>query len=326
MNPTNFTFQTWTIGLGSLIFDSYLGLSLNPIIEDLTNAPAFPNNPSVFAHVAGADSRRFYPDDSHEGYGARMSGYFVPQVSTNYTFFIRSDDASKLFLSTNNQESNKVELIFEPNCCEPYTAHPSSSVSLVAGQQYYMEIIYKEGTGGDYAQVAVNRTGYPFNPNLLPPVNGALLASLADPVGASITITQQPVSVTVTQGFTATMSVGITATNDYGDYNQVAYQWQQRIGATWYNLAGGNGATYTTLVPVGPATDYRVVVYIPGASVISAVATLFRPMTIIWTETGILQEANEVTGPWTDLPLATSPYYVDPGLAPRKFFKLRPLP
>jgi uncharacterized protein (DUF2141 family) len=326
MNPTNFTFQTWTIGLGSLLFDSYLGLSLNPVIEDLTNAPAFPNSPSVFAHVAGADSRRFYPDDSHEGYGARMSGYFVPQISTNHTFYLRSDDASKLFLSTNSQPSNKVELIFEPNCCEPYTAHSSSPVFLVAGQRYYMEIIYKEGTGGDYAQVAVKTPGYPYDPNLLPPVNGALLSSLADPVGASVTITQQPVSVTVTQGFTATLSVGITATNDYGDYNQVAYQWQQRSGANWVNVRGANGSSYSTLVPVGPATDYRVVVYIPGASATSAVATLFRPMTIIWTEPGILQEAPEVTGPWTDLPLATSPYYVDPGLAPRKFFRLRPLP
>lgn len=326
MDPTNITFQTWTIGLGSLIFDSYLGLSLNPVIEDLTNAPAFPNNPSEFGHVAGADSRRFYPDDSHEGYGARMSGYFVPQTSTNHIFYLKSDDASKLFLSTDSQESNKVELAFEPNCCNPYTAHASAPVSLVAGQRYYMEIIYKEGTGGDYAQVAVRTPSYPFDPNLLPPVNGALLASLADPIGASVTITQQPVSVTVTQGFTATLSVGITATNDYGDYDQVAYQWQQRSGANWFNVRGANGPSYTTLVPVGPATDYRVIVYIPGASVTSAVATLFRPMTIVWTEPGILQEADEVTGPWTDLPLATSPYYVDPGLAPKKFFKLRPLP
>jgi hypothetical protein len=230
-----------------------------------------------------------------------------------------------LFLSTNSQESNKVELIFEPNCCEPYTAHSSSPVALVAGQRYYIEIIYKEGTGGDYAQVAV-KTPSPGDPNLLPPINGALLASLADPIGASVSITQQPVSVTVTQGFTATLSVGITATNDYGDYNQVAYQWQQRSGANWINVRGANGPSYTTLVPVGPATDYRVIVYIPGASVTSAVATIFRPMTIVWTEPGILQEANEVTGPWTDLPLATSPYYVDPGLAPKKFFRLRPLP
>ena len=255
-----------------------------------------------------------------------MSGYFVPQLSTNHTFYLRSDDASKLFLSTNDQESNKVELAFEPGCCNPYSAHASSPVALIAGQRYYFEVIYKEGTGGDYAQVAVKTPSNPMNPDLLPPIYGGVLASLADPIGASVTITQQPVSVTVTQGFTATLSVGSTGTNDYGDYNQVAYQWQRRSGTNWINLPNANSATYSTLVPVGPATDYRVVVYIPGASATSAVATLFRPMTIVWTEPGILQEADEVTGPWTDLPLATSPYYVDPGLAPRKFFKLRPLP
>lgn len=34
------------------------------------------------------------------GYSSKITGYFVPPQSDNYTFYIRSDDISELYLST----------------------------------------------------------------------------------------------------------------------------------------------------------------------------------------------------------------------------------
>ena len=335
MNPTNVAFKSWLVGLGSVLFDTYLNLSLNPVIEDLTNAPVFPNSPSETTHVSTTDSRQFYPDDSHEGYGGRMTGYLVPPLTASYDFYIKSDDASKLFLSTDNQESNKVELAFEPGCCEAYSAHGSNGIPLVAGQQYYIEIIYKEGTGGDFVQVASKLDADPSNPDNLPTINGAYLASLADPVGASITFTQQPIGTTVVANASATLSVGVTTTNDYGDFSRIVYQWQQFNGSTWVNVLGANSATYTT-TPLGggESRQYRVIVYIPGANATSSAATVNGPgklfitynggiTTLSWAGPGTLYESATVDGVFTISGNQSNPQTVSTPAGTKKFFQLR---
>jgi hypothetical protein len=323
INPTNITFQTWTIGLGSLAWDSYLNI-VGGMFE-FTNNVSFPNNPDQSNHVAAANSRLFYPTDVLEQYGVRFSGYFVPQATTRYTFYVSSDDASRLFLSTDSQPTNKVLITEETGCCAPFASHPSASIPLVAGQHYYMEYLYKEGGGGDYGQIAVKRSNDPTPPNSLQPIRGALLASLADPVGASITITQQPVSVTMTQGMSVTLTVGVTTTNHYGDYNQIAYQWESRQGAgAWSPIQGANNASYPVPAATAGTIQYRVRVYIPGAQAVSATATVVGLLAISWQEPGILQQAPEVTGPWTDIIGATNPYIVDPTTGPRMFYRLKP--
>jgi len=63
---------------------------------------------------------------------------------------------------------------------------------MVAGQMYRVEAIYKEGGGGDYLQVASKLETDPAPPDSLSPIPGQQLGLLADPAGASVTITQQP--------------------------------------------------------------------------------------------------------------------------------------
>jgi hypothetical protein len=53
------------------------------------------------------------------------------------------------------------------------------------------------------------------------------------------------------------------------------------------------------------------IVYNPGPHTI----------TLTWSD-GILQSADNVVGPYSDVPLATSPYTVS-ALAPQKFYRLR---
>jgi hypothetical protein len=137
-------------------------------------------------------------------------------------------------------------------------------------------------------------------------------------------------------GGTTNLQAGVTTTNDYGDYNRIIYQWQQYNGSSWTNILGANSSSYTTapITSSGQSRQYRVVVYIPGANATSGVATVSGPgvpsisqdggvTTLRWTGGGILQEAPEVDGPWTDAADQSNPQVVPTPAGTRKFFKLR---
>jgi hypothetical protein len=323
---TNLTFQNWLVGIGSLWFDAYNTGGGNSV-ADLTNNVLYPNSPDFSTHVAAANSRLAYPTDAREDYGARLSGYFVPQQTKPHTFFMSSDDGGRLFLSTDSSEANRVLLTEETGCCAPFASHVSAPVSVVAAQQYYLELLYKEGVGGDYAQAAFKYSTDPTDPNTLPPIPGSYLASLADPVGASITFTQQPTGTILSSNMSVLLSAGVITTNDYGDYNQIAYQWQKRSGGTWQHIRGANGPTYMTLPPAGSVAEYRLLVYIPGASAVSSSVTVVGLVIIPWAGSPeVLQQADEVTGPWSDIIGASNPYVVDPREAPMKFYRQKPAP
>ncbi len=94
-----------------------------------------------------------------ENYSRRLIGYLQPAVSGEYTFWVASDDASRLFLSTNAQESNKVQIASVAGWTnfqswDSNASQRSAPVTLVAGQVYWMEVHQQEGGGGDHASVA----------------------------------------------------------------------------------------------------------------------------------------------------------------------------
>src|SRR5450759_3228656 len=53
----------------------------------------YPNLPDLTSYTAGFNSRGVFPDDSHEEYGARMTGWITPTVTGDYDFYLASDDA-----------------------------------------------------------------------------------------------------------------------------------------------------------------------------------------------------------------------------------------
>jgi hypothetical protein len=65
--------------------------------------------------------------------------------------------------------------------------------------------------------------------------------------------------------------------------------------------------------------DFTVTVERPALTIIHNGST--HTITLIWSD-GILQEAGNVLGPYTDVPLATSPYTVS-SIGPHKFYRLR---
>ena len=186
------SFTAFTFSPGLLVFESWLNIGGNAV-SLLTGDARFPYNPTETHYATAFDSRTVYADDSHESYGARMHGVFVPPVSGNWIFYLRSDDASELWLNpTGSDPAGKVKIQEELACCTAFSAHASTPQALVAGQAYYIEGLYKEGVGGDYIQVAAKLETDSTAPNSLRPISSGSLGIFANPVGASVQITQQP--------------------------------------------------------------------------------------------------------------------------------------
>lgn len=105
------------------------------------------------------------PTNVGGNYGTRIRGYIVPPSSGTYTFYIASDDNSKLFLSSNDNPNN-ASIIAQVNSWTSsrewgkFPSQQSSGISLTACQPYYFEVLQKEEGGGD--NLAVGWTGPGF--------------------------------------------------------------------------------------------------------------------------------------------------------------------
>ena len=133
-------------------------------------------------------------------------------------FWIASDDAGELYLSTDESPANKQLIASVPGWTSSqewgkYAEQESSPRSLVAGRSYYIEALMKEGGGGDNLAV---RWELPSGTIQTPIPHARLEAFGLGPPE----ITQQPVSTSVTEGETATFSVELLQA--YG----ASYQWQ----------------------------------------------------------------------------------------------------
>jgi photosystem II stability/assembly factor-like uncharacterized protein len=90
---------------------------------------------------------------SATNFGTRMRGYVCPPFTGNYTFWIASDDESELWLSTNGKSASKVKIgaVTGSVASQAWDVQPnqkSVSVTLTAGESYYIEALHKQGTGG----------------------------------------------------------------------------------------------------------------------------------------------------------------------------------
>src|SRR5262249_10889669 len=119
--------------------------------SDLTNAVAFPNSPTSINFVTDYFEA---PTDVKENYGQRLHGYIVPPVSGSYTFWIASDDAGELWLSTDADPAHRTRIADvagrTPARDWGWEANQKSSpIALEAGKTYYVAALQKEGGGGD---------------------------------------------------------------------------------------------------------------------------------------------------------------------------------
>ena len=169
---------------------------LTTAIQALYDAPNYPNSPDVVGAVFSANSRDLLPTDSLDNYGATMNGFLTPADSGAYDFFLRSDDSSQFYISTDDKEANLSLVAEEVGCCgafqEPGDPRTTASpINLVGGKKYAISIVYKEGGGGDYGQVAWRKVGDTTPAGSLTPITGKFLSSAVDlaaaPEGAYVT-------------------------------------------------------------------------------------------------------------------------------------------
>ncbi len=158
-------------------------------VQGLLDDPRYPASPDLVRPVYSFNSRDAFPDDTHEYFGATMEGYITPKASGSYRFFIYSDDASELWLSTDDTEANLAKIAEETGCCNFFTEpaatyeempRTSNPIALTAGKSYFVRMIYKEGTGGDYGQVAWRKEGDATPAGKLAPIPAGFLSAAVE--------------------------------------------------------------------------------------------------------------------------------------------------
>jgi HYR domain/PA14 domain/Secretion system C-terminal sorting domain len=134
---TGWTRQTWN-NLG--------GSSLT----DLTNSPLYPNSPTASDVIASAASVWNLVDN----YGVRVRGFITPTVTGAYTFTVTGDDETRLFFAADGlaASATKIAEIIGYTAETEFVKYPSqksAAINLIAGKDYYIELLQKEGAGGD---------------------------------------------------------------------------------------------------------------------------------------------------------------------------------
>ncbi len=54
------------------------------------------NAPDLTLFMSVFDTRTVFPDNTHNNYFARITGWITPTVTTNYVFFLRASDQAQL--------------------------------------------------------------------------------------------------------------------------------------------------------------------------------------------------------------------------------------
>jgi len=175
VRSSNRAFQLTVMALvNGLKRELYTGIS-GASVSDLTGNPKFPNLPDSVGVTGSLEA----PANAGDDYGQRLSGYLRPPVTGSYVFYIASDDQSQLFLSTDMSPANRVLLVAEPQWNgsrewitgnnQASRGNPPSNISttvaLVAGQLYYLEVLHKEGIFADHVAVAWQKPGDPVPAN-----------------------------------------------------------------------------------------------------------------------------------------------------------------
>ncbi len=165
------TFRSFAPSTGPVVAEIYMDIGANGAIAGLTATNLFTNNQPTFivysnlfgynVGLAGStlSGLNFAAGTvAADNYGVRLTTYFVPPTNGNYKFWIRSDDSAQLFMNTNAVASTNPagRVLIAENTAFNGTysvgttpANSRTNIALIGGQPYYLELLGKEGSGGD---------------------------------------------------------------------------------------------------------------------------------------------------------------------------------
>ena len=131
-------------------------------IDKLTEDERYPNTPDGFVLLTGLKTSQAFNDN----YGGRIRGYINPSETGEFVFFVDGDHEVDFYLSSDSTSENlsKVCEIFKDvsDGIDEYPEQTSETIQLVEGEYYFFELLHKELTAGDYANISWKT---PSNPN-----------------------------------------------------------------------------------------------------------------------------------------------------------------
>jgi hypothetical protein len=275
-------------GVGFMKAELWNGIPSNSQIADAIQDPIFAGPPSRTRYANGFSfgEASNFGNTWGDNFLVRISGIFTPPESGDYRFFVRSDDASALFIkqgTTMPDPFSDTAIASETGCCGIFydvaadgttPEETSAPIALTAGTKYALAFYVKEGGGGDWGQVAIRKEGDKTPAANLTPLRGAVLEGPVDAVGSSISLTNVPGNQTVMANNAVTFTAAATGSSPFGgDYgNAVVYQWYKNGKP----ILGANGATYTIpVVPIGDnGAKFAVGAGVAGAAKLSPAFTL----------------------------------------------------
>ncbi|MDR1818131.1 MAG: hypothetical protein LBR07_08220 [Puniceicoccales bacterium] len=121
-------------------------------VSALKTSPRFLNIADAIGFV-----QPFGPATVNNNTGERWRGYITVPTTGNYSFGVHSGGTAELYLSSDSGVLNKRQIALVREATAAYqfrfSEQKSVPVALVAGQQYYIEVLFKHGTGGGVFQL-----------------------------------------------------------------------------------------------------------------------------------------------------------------------------
>lgn len=237
-------------GTGSIKYQRWDNIS-GTAVSNLTSNANYPNNPTS----TGTRSLFEMPTNLGNNFGIRMNGYICPPTTGSYVFWVASDASAELWLSTTSNSANTVKIAYNTSSTNSrqwtkYSTQKSVAISLIAGQQYYVEALMKEGSGSDNLAVGWSKPGQSTSTasEVIPGTN--LLTQLPDTQAPSAPTNLASSNITQTtftlSWIASTDNVGVTGYDVYQNGVKIN---PSNITGTSYNVTGLTaGTTYSYYV------------------------------------------------------------------------------
>lgn len=269
------------------VYNTTFATDLATLRTATTNSPTanatYTNNLFSEERVITTNSYPWNLAPLRDNYVGQIIGYLTAPETGNYRFGIASDDHSILYLGFTDQRSSKREICNYNGSTGRWNLGAqanqlSGNIALVAGQRYFFEAVYRDGTGNDGATVAWYTPSMVANGDVFPPATAnneaattpyvipATYVSTFNAFGNVVLKTNLPAAFSAAESTRPTLRVVADGSTPY------AYQWY-RGGAP---IAGATASTYT-LPYVRPADNnatFQVIVTNNFSSVTSVLAAL----------------------------------------------------
>ena len=247
------SFTAWVLTPGFVLHERYDNI-VGGSVRTWNQPGKLPRMPSFMEYRNSWESEANVGDQ----FFARFSGLFRAAATGRHEFYLATDDSGELWLSTDTRPVELQRIAYEPTWGERRSWTDSRGgitdgfsntlgqqlpiLEMDAGEYRYLELLHKEGGGGDYADATYSGPGDPVPANgSLSTLVGPTIAAWADPAGAGVELLSQPFEVTLVEGQPGALTFEARGWTWLTNNSILAYQWQRERT----NLHHGNRAAFT---------------------------------------------------------------------------------